>query len=124
LSIFKIKYALVLALVSGVFEIIPVIGPVIAIALAVIVGVSQFGPPIIPWIVGCYWLARQLEDYYVVPLVIGKAVELHPLSIIFAVVVGERVGGALGMLVAIPAAASIKVVLDSYFPAPRPFEVM
>jgi len=116
LTIFKIKYALVIAILSGVLEIIPVLGPFLAIAIAVIVSVSQFGIGIAPWIIGCYWIARQLEDYYVVPAVIGHAVELHPLGIIFAVIVGETMAGALGMLIAIPVAASIKVVIDTYYP--------
>ncbi|MDR3615107.1 MAG: AI-2E family transporter [Candidatus Obscuribacterales bacterium] len=116
LSIFKIKYALVIAIMSGILEIIPVLGPFLAIAIAVIVSVSQFGIGIAPWIIGCYWIARQLEDYYVVPAVIGHAVELHPLGIIFAVIVGETMAGALGMLIAIPVAASLKVVIDTYYP--------
>ena len=116
LSIFKIKYALVIAILSGILEIIPVLGPFLAISIAVIVSVSQFGIGIAPWIIGCYWIARQLEDYYVVPAVIGHAVELHGLGIIFAVIVGETMAGALGMLIAIPVAASIKVVIDTYYP--------
>jgi predicted PurR-regulated permease PerM len=116
LTIFKIKYALVIAILSGVLEIIPVLGPFLAIATAVIVSVSQFGFVIGLWVFACYWIARQLEDYYVVPAVIGHAVELHPLGIIFAVIVGETMAGALGMLIAIPVAASIKVVIDTYYP--------
>ncbi|MBI2812098.1 MAG: AI-2E family transporter [Candidatus Melainabacteria bacterium] len=62
------------------------------------------------------FLARQIEDYVVVPKVIGHAVELHPLAVIFAVLVGEHMAGALGMLIAIPVAASVKLILDSSYP--------
>lgn len=62
------------------------------------------------------FLARQVEDYIVVPKVIGHAVELHPLAVIFAVLVGEHMAGALGMLIAIPVAASVKLILDSSYP--------
>jgi predicted PurR-regulated permease PerM len=116
LSLLKMKYALVIAILSGIFEIIPVLGPFIAISIAVIVGVSQFGVSIAPWIILFYFVARQLEDYYVIPLIIGRAVELHALAVIFAVLVGETMAGALGMLIAIPVAASIKVILDTFYP--------
>jgi predicted PurR-regulated permease PerM len=112
----KMKYALLIAILSGFFEIIPVLGPFIAISIAVIVGVSQFGIGIAGWIIACYVLARWFEDYAVVPAVIGRAVELHALAVIFAVLVGETMAGALGMLIAIPVAASIKVIVDSYYP--------
>lgn len=52
------------------------------------------------------------------PRFIGHVVELHPLAIIFAVLVGEVTAGALGMLIAIPMAAAIKEILDFYYPAP------
>ena len=116
LTFLKVKYAVVIAILSGIFEIIPVLGPFIAISIAVIVGVSQYGINIALPIIVFYFVARQLEDYYVIPLIIGRAVELHALAVIFAVLVGETMAGALGMLIAIPVAASIKVILDTFYP--------
>lgn len=115
LSSFHIKYALLIAIVSGCLEIIPVLGPLLAIVIATIVGVSQIGMHGL-WIPAFYWVARLIEDYIVVPKLIGHAVELHPLAVIFAVLVGETMAGALGMLIAIPVAASVKVVLDFCYP--------
>ncbi len=117
LTCWKIKYALLVAILSGCFEIIPVLGPFIAISIAVIVAVSQFGISIqVPGIIACYMIARWLEDYAVIPAIIGHAVELHPLAVIFAVLVGETMAGPLGMLIAIPVAASCKVVIDTFYP--------
>jgi predicted PurR-regulated permease PerM len=115
-TLFHLKYALLIAILSGFFEIIPVLGPFIAISIAVIVGVSQSGVAIALPLVGCFLIARWLEDYLVVPNIIGHAVELHPLAVIFAVLVGETMAGALGMLIAIPVAASVKVVIDTFYP--------
>jgi predicted PurR-regulated permease PerM len=115
-AIFHLKYALLIAILSGFFEIIPVLGPFIAISIAVIVGVSQCGVAIAVPLIACFLLARWLEDYLVVPNIIGHAVELHPLAVIFAVMVGETMAGALGMLIAIPVAASVKVVIDTFYP--------
>jgi len=112
-----IKYALLIAILSGFLEIIPVLGPFFAISIATIVGVAQLGVGVAIKIILGYWVARLIEDYVIVPRFIGHAVELHPLAIIFAVLCGEVMAGALGMLIAIPVAASIKEILDFLYPA-------
>lgn len=112
----KIKYALLIAVLSGFLEIIPVLGPFLAITIATIVGVAQYGVKVALFIIGGYWIARLVEDYVIVPRFIGHAVELHPLAIIFAVLCGEVMAGALGMLIAIPVAASIKEIIDFLYP--------
>jgi len=112
----KIKYALLIAILSGFLEIIPVLGPFLAITISTIVGVAQHGVQVAIWIILGYWIARLIEDYVVVPRFIGHAVELHPLAIIFAVLCGEVMAGALGMLIAIPVAASIKEIIDFLYP--------
>ena len=66
-----------------------------------------------------YLAIRQLEDQLVMPLVVGRAVHVHPLVTIFAVVAGEHLAGPLGALLAVPLAAAAKVVLDYAYPAPR-----
>ena len=115
--VFHLKYALLIAVLSGFLEIIPVLGPVFAISIATIVGVAQNGVSCAVWIIACYTIARWIEDYVIVPRFIGHAVKLHPLAIIFAVLCGEVMAGALGMLIAIPVAASIKEILDFFYPA-------
>ncbi len=113
---FNLKYALVISILSGFLEIIPVLGPTLAILSAIIVGVSQKGVGVALPIFLCYWVARLIEDYIVVPRFIGHTVELHPLAIIFAVLCGEIMAGGLGMLIAIPVAASIKEIIDFCYP--------
>lgn len=114
---FQIKYAFLIAIFSGTLEIIPVVGPLLAISMAVIVGVAQKGVQVGGLIALCYWIARLLEDYVVIPKFVGHVIELHPLAIIFAVICGEVLAGALGMLIAIPVAAAVKLVLDFAYPA-------
>ncbi len=118
LFFFGIKFALLIGIFCGVMEIIPVLGPLLGIGLATVVGCTQLHFDIISLgIPAALFLARQVEDYVVVPKVIGHAVELHPLAVIFAVLVGEHMAGALGMLIAIPVAASVKLILDSSYPS-------
>ncbi len=114
--VFNLKYALIIAILSGTLEIIPILGPLMAISMAVIVGVSQQGVHVGMLVALCYWIARLVEDYVVVPRFVGHVIELHPLAIIFAVICGEVLAGALGMLIAIPVAAAIKEILDFCYP--------
>lgn len=116
------KYALPVAIFSGFLEIIPVLGPIIATSTATIVGIAQFGPQAALTIILVYTAARWFEDYVVVPKIIGHAVELHPLAVIFAVLCGETLAGGLGMLIAIPVAACIKLVLDYFYTGQLPSE--
>jgi predicted PurR-regulated permease PerM len=114
--VLHMRYALPVAILSGFLEIIPVLGPILAISTAVLVAVWQFGMGS-QWIqvIVFYTLARWIEDYIVVPKVIGHAVELHPLAVIFAVLCGEHLAGGLGMLIAIPVAACIKLFIDFFY---------
>lgn len=114
------RYALPVAIFSGFLEIIPVLGPILATTTATLVGISQFGPQAALAIIVFYTLARWIEDYVVVPKIIGHAVELHPLAVIFAVLCGETLAGGLGMLIAIPVAACIKLILDYYYTGKLP----
>ena len=120
--IFHLRYALPLAITTGVVEIIPFIGPVFAGSIASTIALSQSGTNLTLGIIIFYVIVRQVEDQIVAPVVLGRAVELHPLIVIFSVFVGGALFGVLGTLAAIPVAASAKVFLD-YWPkltAPPP----
>lgn len=119
LSILGVKFALVLAIFSGFAEIVPIIGPITAGAVACLVvlltGVSNF--PIAPIqvaaiVAAIYFVARQFEDYFIIPQVMGKITELHPLIILFAVISGGHLLGVIGLILAVPIAGAIKILLD------------
>ncbi|MCL4415686.1 MAG: AI-2E family transporter [Actinobacteria bacterium] len=119
MSILGVKFALVLAVFSGFAEIIPIIGPITAGAVAALVvllsGVSNF--PINPIqgaaiVVAIYFFARQFEDYFIIPQVMGKITELHPLIILFAVISGGHVLGVIGLVLAVPIAGAIKILIN------------
>ena len=88
-SSFHLKYALLIALITGFLEIIPVLGPMLAILICTAFAVAQLGIANAVGVPLCLWVARLVEDYVIVPNTIGHAVELHPLAVIFAVIVGE-----------------------------------
>ncbi len=112
--------ALILGAVAGALEIIPNLGPTLAMIPAVIVALIQgsdvLGPLGIDKMsfalitVGIYFLIQQLENNIVVPRVIGDSVNLHPIVVICGVVIGFSVGGVLGAFLAAPVIASLRVV--------------
>jgi predicted PurR-regulated permease PerM len=119
LLILGVKYALFLAVFSGFAEIVPIIGPIVAGAAATFVvltnGVSNFAlPPIQAAIVVIiiYFVIRHFEDYFIIPHVMGKVTNLHPLIILFAVISGGHLWGVLGLILAVPIAAAVKILLE------------
>lgn len=119
LSVYQMPYAIVLALATGFLELIPIIGPWTAGAIAVGVAALAATPPF-GWsnltfaiVVGItYFVLRQLEDVLVIPTLIGRIVHLHPLLVIFCVLIGTTIGGILGLLLAVPTAAVLKILLQ------------
>jgi predicted PurR-regulated permease PerM len=118
--IFHLPFALWVGILTGILEIIPLIGPIAAGAIAATIGFAHGGPTEAAGIVIMYFVLRQTEDQLVMPIVVGRAVHVHPLVTIFAVLTGEKIGGVLGMILAVPIAAAIKVVLDYAYPKPQP----
>lgn len=110
--VFHLRFALAISIATGFLEVIPLVGPAIAAALAAVVGFSQGGGQLALWIVAFYTVARQVEDYVVVPNVVGRAVHLHPLVTLFAVLAGSALAGVLGMVLAVPAAAALVAIWD------------
>ncbi len=120
---FRLPFALWIGMLTGILEVIPLIGPIAAGAIACTIGFSQGGPNEAAAMAVTYLVLREVEDQLVMPIVVGRAVHVHPLVTIFAVLVGEKVGGVLGMILAVPVAATIKVILDYAYPrAERPNE--
>ncbi len=110
LSLMGIKYALALAVLAGLLEIIPNLGPVISAIPAVLIALSQsyflgFA------IVALYFLIHQLENNLVVPFVMKKAVGLNPIVTLMALIVGGKLAGIIGVLLAIPTTLFIESVL-------------
>jgi predicted PurR-regulated permease PerM len=118
--VFRLRYALPIAVATGFLEIIPFLGPIAAGVIASAVALTQHGPAAAGWVALFYLVLRQLEDQLVMPVVVGRAVHVHPLATIFAVVVGEQVAGVLGMLLAVPLTAAAKVALDYAYPPADP----
>ncbi len=114
--ILHVPYALALSILSGVLEIIPLVGPIIAAALAGTIAFGTRGTDTTIAVLVVYVVVRQIEDQVVMPLVIGRAVHLHPVVTIFAVLVGLSTMGILGGLLGVPVAAALNVTLHEIYP--------
>jgi predicted PurR-regulated permease PerM len=111
LTIIGVPYAVVLALIAGIMEAVPNIGPIIAAIPAVMVA-ALYSPWQALLVAFLYLGIQQLENYVIVPRVMSKAVELHPLAVLLALMIGGELMGVLGAVLAVPVAAAISVVVD------------
>lgn len=111
LTLIGVPYAVVLALVAGIMEAVPNVGPIIAAVPAVIVA-ALYSPWKALLVALLYLLIQQLENYIIVPRVMSKAVELHPLAVLLALMIGGELMGILGAVLSVPVAAAISVIVD------------
>ena len=113
---FHVSFALLISVAVGVLELIPVVGPAASIVLfgaaAVVEGHSLWT---FASFMGLAVFLRISVDNVVGPLVLGKAVTLHPVVIIIAFLIGASLFGVLGVFVAVPAAAGVKIVLGVWY---------
>jgi len=112
LFLLSIKYAFVLGTVAGVFNVVPYFGTVIAITPALLLGLIKdpFSAWIFLWVILLFIGVNQVEMYFLAPRILSREVRLHPVAIIFAIVVGGAALGMLGILLAIPALAILKAL--------------
>jgi len=97
---------------------VPFIGPIISAVPAVLVGLS-ISPATGILVLIVYVFVQQFEGHIIVPQVMRKAVGLHPVAVILALLVGLKLGGVLGALLAIPVATAVSVFLGDIFEKPK-----
>lgn len=112
LTIFAVPYALTLALIAGLLEIIPVFGPIIAAIPAVALAFSTGGTTLALIITIFYVLVQQFESHLIYPLVVRKIVGLPPIMVILALIIGFDLAGILGVLIAVPVAAALMELVE------------
>ncbi len=110
LVVLKVKFALLLAVIAGLLEIIPYIGPVIAAVPAVFFAFLQ-NPPLALAVLALYVIVQQLENHIIVPVVMSKTVGLNPVLVILGILIGGTIGGILGGVIAVPVLSGISVFL-------------
>lgn len=110
LTILNIPYALPLALIAGVMEVIPVIGPIISALPAIFVAFT-ISPILSIGVAAMYLVIQQTENHLIVPQVMRRAVGLNPLLVILAIAIGSRLLGISGALLAVPMAVVLQIIV-------------
>jgi predicted PurR-regulated permease PerM len=110
LSAMGVPYAVLLASVAGMLELIPFVGPLTAgVAAILVAGVS--GYPHLLWVFIFLLFYRLFQDYVLSPYLLSSSVEIHPLLVLFGVLAGERVAGVPGMFFSVPVIAALRVII-------------
>ena len=111
LTILKIKYAMSLALIAAVFEIIPVFGPILASIPAIVIGFIKE-----PWfgfaVLIMFVIIQQFENHLIYPLVIKKIIGIPPILVILSLLIGVKLAGFFGILLSIPVAVVAMEILN------------
>lgn len=113
LVLLGIKYAFPLAVIAGLLEVVPYIGPILSSLPSIFLGISY------SWIMGIYiailyLIIQQLENNFIVPVVMKKATGLNPIVTLIVLVIGGELGGVFGIIISIPLTLFMETVLSSF----------
>jgi predicted PurR-regulated permease PerM len=114
LSLLNVKFALTLALIAGLMEIVPYIGPILGGVPAVIIAFTQ-SPILALFVLIFYVIIQKAEGYLIVPLVMKRSVGLNPLVVMISIIIGGQLGGIPGVVVAVPLVAAASVFFGDMF---------
>lgn len=106
-TLLGVKFSLVLALIVGVLDAIPGIGATFGVAVVTFLVFLSQGPWPAAWVLVASLVLQQIQDNIVHPRVMGRALEVNPVMLFFALFIGERIAGLLGVFLAIPIAGMI-----------------
>jgi predicted PurR-regulated permease PerM len=107
---FGVEYPMVLGLLAGITEAIPIIGPIIGAVPAILLAYTV-APFLALKVAVFYFLVQQFENHIIVPNVMGQAIDLHPIIVILSLLIGGQLFGIAGMVLAVPVSAILKVLL-------------
>ena len=119
LYLIGIDYAIMIGVISGICNMIPYIGPIAGTVLAVIMALLSGQPLLALWATAGMILVQQIDNNLLAPKIVGDSVGLHPVFTMLAIVIGGNMGGLIGMLTAVPVAASVKILLSRWYEAHR-----
>lgn len=114
MSIMHIEYAVLLGFVIGLFNIIPYFGAIIAIAISAIITLMTGGLSQALWMLFVVIIIQQIDANIINPKILGGSLEISPLLVIFSVTIGGAYFGVVGMFLAVPIAAVIKIWIEDY----------
>ncbi len=113
LLILGVKYSLILGVLAGVLEIVPMAGPIFAGVIAFLAAVSE------SWILGIYVIIlffgiQQLENHFLAPIIMKKTIGISPVVVVIALLAGSQIAGFVGIILAVPTAVVIQEIIADW----------
>jgi predicted PurR-regulated permease PerM len=125
LWIVGLQNAIAIGIFTGLANTIPYFGPFLGFLCGTLVGIAQTGNLVlVPWVALAMALTQLADNVLLQPLIFSRAAKAHPLVILFVVLIGARLGGIVGMLVAIPLTTTIRVVIEQLLWSLRNYRIM
>jgi predicted PurR-regulated permease PerM len=123
LTLFGIKYAVLIAVIGGLMNIIPYLGPLLGGSIGIVLALTTFPQdgsmdqilPLILKVVGVFWLAQIIDNNVVGPTIFAKVVKAHPLEIFMVVLSAGMLAGIPGMIIAIPGYTVLRIIGREFF---------
>lgn len=119
LTILGLEFALPLALIAGILEIAPTIGPILSAIPAIIVTLTV-SPTMVIIVIFIYIVIQMIENNFLVPRIMERAVGLHPLIIIIGIIIGGELMGVIGALLSVPFISMLVIIFRSFKIVPKP----
>ncbi len=126
LSFTDIRYVLLLGAFAGVTNLIPYIGPILGMVPGLLIAFVDLGiGPQFWWIFLVYFLIAQIivDNFILIPILISRVSDMHPLLVIVAIVMGGKLYGVIGMIIAVPVASAIKIAIIEIYQYRRTFSL-
>jgi putative permease len=116
LAIIGFPYAVLLAVFAGLANLIPYIGPVIGAVPTVLIALVD-GVPALEFliVIAVYTTAQLIDIFLIIPLVVAKIVNFHPITVVIVIIIGAQIGGILGMIISIPVACILKLTITTVY---------
>lgn len=120
-----LQNAIAIGIFTGLANTIPYFGPFLGFLCGTLVGIAQTGNLVlVPWVALAMALTQLSDNVLLQPLIFSRAAKAHPLVILFVVLIGARLGGILGMLVAIPLTTTVRVVVEQVLWSLRNYRIL
>lgn len=120
LLILGVPYAVLIGTIAGVTNLVPFLGPIVGSVPGILLGWFAGGPVLALWVLVLFVVIQQFESHVLSPLILGATVRLRPVAVVIGMLAGAAAAGLLGMILAVPALASIKSLYERFGPSGEP----
>ncbi|MGI9120317.1 MAG: AI-2E family transporter [Acidimicrobiales bacterium] len=112
LALIDLPFWLIVGMVAGIFNVVPLIGPYVGAVPGIVIALTTRDIGTALWVAGIMAGAQQIDNHFISPLVMQRAVKLHPAVVMLALLTGGTIGGFFGLLIAVPTTAVLKILIS------------